>query len=107
MNGTPIMRTEFRPDEKAVLAPPHPGDFGIPREHWGKAQNYADVQAVRAEAATPRQQAEPVGEVTDTVDGAFKCEFSQHLPVGTKLYTAPPQQQAEPVAHKRMNDEAG
>ncbi len=46
--------------------------------------------------ALEQQQAEPVGEVTDTVDGAFKCEFSQHLPVGTKLYTAP-RQQAEPV----------
>jgi len=38
-----------------------------------------------------QQQAEPVGEVTAAVDGAFKCEFSKHLPVGTKLYTTSPQ----------------
>lgn len=27
--------------EKAVLAPLHPGDFGIPKEHWEAAQYYA------------------------------------------------------------------
>lgn len=53
--------------------------------------------AITALRTALEQQAEPVGEVTDTIDGAFKCEFSKHLPVGTKLYTTP-QQQAEPVA---------
>ena len=43
------------------------------------------------------QQAEPVGEVTHVSDNGFKCEFNQRLAVGTKLYIAPPQQQAEPV----------
>ena len=36
------------------------------------------------------QQAEPVGEVTHVSDNGFRCEFSQHLAVGTKLYIAPP-----------------
>lgn len=33
---------ELRPDEKASLAPPHPGDFGIPKEHWKAAKYYAE-----------------------------------------------------------------
>ena len=28
--------------EKNILAPPHPGDFGIPKEFWERAKNYAD-----------------------------------------------------------------
>ena len=36
------MRTELHPWEKAVLSPPNPGDFGIPKEHWDKAQYYAN-----------------------------------------------------------------
>ena len=36
---------------------------------------------------------EPVGKVTETVDGAFKCEFSRPLPKGTLLYTSPPAQE--------------
>ena len=65
---------------------------------WNNPMGMKDLcVAMDALRTALEQQAEPVGEVTAAVDGAFKCEFSQHLPVGTKLYTAP-QQQAEPVA---------
>ena len=57
-------------------------------EIWKKPVLDSDVAIY---TTPPQQQAEPVGEVTAAVDGAFKCEFSKHLPVGTKLYTAPPQ----------------
>ena len=51
----------------------------------------------------PQQQAEPVGEVTAAVDGAFKCEFSKHLPVGTKLYTTPPPAQRKPLSDEEID----
>ena len=41
---------------------------------------------------------EPVGEVTDALGNAFKCEFKGPLSVGTKLYTSPP-------ARKPLTDE--
>jgi len=31
--------------ERAVLGPPHPGDFGIPNEHWEAARSYAQFFA--------------------------------------------------------------
>ena len=46
-------------------------------------------------AAQPVQ--EPIGEVVEANNDGFKCEFSQHLPVGTKLYTTPPLPVQEPV----------
>ena len=49
---------------------------------------------------TPAQQ-EPVGKVTETIGGAFKCEFSKPLQKGALLYTTPPAQQ-EPVYHLRQ-----
>ena len=45
-------------------------------------------------AAQPVQ--EPIGEVVEVNNDGFKCEFSQHLPVGTKLYTTPPLPEQEP-----------
>ena len=39
-------------------------------------------------AAQPVQ--EPVGEVVEVNNDGFKCEFSQLLAIGTKLYTTPP-----------------
>ena len=45
-------------------------------------------------AAQPVQ--EPIGEVVEVNNDGFKCEFSQHLPVGTKLYTTPPPPVQEP-----------
>jgi hypothetical protein len=36
------MRRELRPWEKALLGPPHPKDFGIPKGHWEAAQYYAN-----------------------------------------------------------------
>lgn len=44
--------------------------------------------AVSAKLAEWGRQ-EPIGQVVDARDGAFKCEFSGHLAVGTKLYTRP------------------
>ena len=57
------VRHELRPWEKAVLAPPHPGHFGIPKEHCEAAQHYAnfwhqnrlDSVRVKQEAAQPVQ----------------------------------------------------
>jgi hypothetical protein len=46
--------------------------------------------------AQPAQ--EPVGEVTEVTGSGFKCEFSQRLAAGTKLYAAPPQPAQDPVA---------
>jgi len=40
---------------------------------------------------------EPVGEIVDAIEGAFKCSFTKMLPVGTKLYTTPPAAQPAPV----------
>jgi len=51
------MRAKLHPWEKAVLAPPHPGDFGIPKEHWDKAQYYANYwHEKRVEAKHPDAQ---------------------------------------------------
>ena len=47
---------------------------------------------------SPSAQQEPVGEVTDAVGDAFKCEFKGPLSVGTYLYTFPP-------ARKPLTDE--
>lgn len=41
-------------------------------------------------SAMAQPQQEPVGEVTDALGDAFKCEFKGPLSVGTKLYTSPP-----------------
>ena len=40
--------------------------------------------------AAPQPVQEPVGKVVEINNDGFKCEFSQRLAVGTKLYTAPP-----------------
>ena len=34
----------------------------------------------------------PVGQVTEVTERGFKCEFSQRLAAGTKLYTAAPKE---------------
>ena len=47
-------------------------------------------------AAQPVQ--EPVGEVVEVNNDGFKCEFSQLLAIGTKLYIAPPAPQRPWVA---------
>ena len=47
------------------------------------------ITAIKEALAQPEQ--EPVGEIMDAIEGAFKCSFTKMLPVGTKLYTAPPQ----------------
>jgi len=47
------------------------------------------LTAIKEALAQPEQ--EPVGEIVDAIEGAFKCSFTKMLPVGTKLYTTPPQ----------------
>jgi len=42
-------------------------------------------------AAPPQPEQEPVGEVVNATDKAFECKFVKILPIGTKLYTTPPQ----------------
>ena len=41
-------------------------------------------------AQPPLPVQEPVGKVVEISSDGFRCEFSQHLAVGTKLYIAPP-----------------
>ena len=45
---------------------------------------------------------EPVGEIVDAIEGAFKCSFTKMLPVGTKLYTTPPQR--KPLTDEEIDD---
>ena len=45
---------------------------------------------------------EPVGEIVDAIEGAFKCSFTKMLPVGTKLYTTPPQR--KPLSDEEIQD---
>ena len=54
------MRTELHSWEKAVLGPPHPGDFGIPKEHWEAAQHYANYWNENRAKAQPEPVQEPV-----------------------------------------------
>ena len=44
---------------------------------------------------------EPVGEIVDAIEGAFKCSFTKMLPVGTKLYATPPQR--KPLTDEEIN----
>jgi hypothetical protein len=50
-----------------------------------------EIDDVQQPPLLPKQ--EPVGKVVEVNNDGFKCEFSQHLAVGTKLYTAPPASQ--------------
>ena len=59
----------------------------------GDACHYKDCGGTKA---WPVPKAEPVGEVTEVSDNGFRCEFSQHLAVGAKLYTTPPLPVQEP-----------
>ena len=56
-------------------------------------------------AAQPVQ--EPVGEVVEVNNDGFRCEFSQHLPVGAKLYIAPPPPVQEPVVCRFCHSKKG
>jgi hypothetical protein len=51
------------------------------------------ITAIKEALAQPEQ--EPVGEIVDAIEGAFKCSFTKMLPVGTKLYTTPPQREQD------------
>jgi hypothetical protein len=37
--------------ERAVLGPPHPGDFGIPKEYWQAARYFAEFVIQQRAAA--------------------------------------------------------
>ena len=52
--------------------------------------------------AQPEQ--EPVGEIVDAIEGAFKCSFTKMLPVGTKLYTTPPQRTWVGLTDKEIDE---
>ena len=64
-------------------------------DEWGFTSNRTvpkrkeAITAIKEALAQPEQ--EPVGEIVDAIEGAFKCSFTKMLPVGTKLYTNPPQ----------------
>ena len=86
------MRTKLYPCEKAVLAPPHPGDFGIPKEHWDKAQyyaNYCHENRVEAKRPDAQPESEPVAWM-DKQQGAFSfMGGGKYGPTWTPLYAAP------------------
>ncbi len=64
---------------------------------WSEHFVNQTITAIKEALAQPEQ--EPVGEIVDAIEGAFKCSFTKMLPVGTKLYTNPPQRtKQEPVA---------
>ena len=65
----------------------------------GDACHYKDCGSTKA---LPVPQAEPVGEVVEINNDGFKCEFSQRLAVGTKLYTAAPAAQRKPLTLNAM-----
>jgi hypothetical protein len=69
-------------------------EIGLPLiEDFGSTEQLnAQHKAITAiyEALAETEQ-EPVGEIVDAIEGAFKCSFTKMLPVGTKLYTTPPQ----------------
>ena len=43
--GAHDLTRPFNARERAVLAPPHPADFGIPSEQWEAAKSYALIFA--------------------------------------------------------------
>ena len=74
-------------------------------------QNICDKQALKLghlEALLAQPEQEPVGEIVDAIEGAFKCSFAKILPVGTKLYTTqPPCPTCEGLARTVMMDQTG
>ena len=55
--------------------------------------------------AYPKEpEQEPVGEIVDAIEGAFKCSFTKMLPVGTKLYTTPPQRTWVGLTDKEIDE---
>ena len=64
------------------------------------------IYTIKKVLAQPEQ--EPVGEIVDAIEGAFKCSFTKMLPVGTKLYTTPPPcPTCEALARTVMMDQTG
>ena len=59
-----------------------------------------EIDDVQQPPPLPKQ--EPVGKVVEVNNDGFRCEFSQHLAVGTKLYTAP----AQPPVQEPVNPTA-
>ena len=57
-------------------------------EKDGEPDHHPVVTAIKEALA---QEQEPVGQVVNATDKAFECKFVKILPIGTKLYTTPPQ----------------
>ena len=75
------------------------GGSGAPR----KAIAALEATLEQAEPVQkPVPQAESVGEVVEVNNDGFRCEFSQRLAVGTKLYTAPPQRPWQGLTEQDM-----
>jgi hypothetical protein len=88
----PLWETTMTKDEALRLAWDALEDIG---DEWGFTSQRTvpkrkeALTAIKEALAQPEQ--EPVGEIVDAIEGAFKCSFTKMLPVGTKLYTTPPQ----------------
>ena len=60
--------------------------------------DYEDEITALREALAEQAEQEPVGEVFGMVDGTIDVAIKMPLPpIGTKLYTAPPKAEQEPV----------
>lgn len=72
----------------------------------GDACHYKDCGNTMA---WPVPQAKSVGEVVEVNNDGFRCEFSQRLAVGTKLYTVPPAESPvqEPVTCRFCHSKKG
>lgn len=69
----------FNEREKAVLAPPHPGDFGIPKEHWDAAKYFAEFWEQNNKRAQPVKPAGAQGEpVARPDDNKVICPACVH-----------------------------
>ena len=79
---------------EALQPTPYKDDWTVAKE-TNKA-----ITAIYEALAQPEQ--EPVGEIVDAIEGAFKCSFTKMLPVSTKLYTTPPQR--KPLSDEEISD---
>jgi hypothetical protein len=72
----------------------------IPTLTHGVLVKLSDVEKIIAEAEKHEVSQEPVGEIVEAFEGLVAIKIPVMPPVGTKLYTSPPQRQQEPVAIK-------
>ena len=72
----------------------------FPDSHIGVYTNEQVAELFELLPKEPEQ--EPVGEIVDAIEGAFKCSFTKMLPVGAKLYTTTPQR--KPLTDEEIED---